>query len=335
MCLYLCSDLVYDQLAARATIRQTMARRAGTRANHRSTLKTLLRFTKAHRLNVRDLTPYNIVVFIEHLALTASSPDTIRNYMSNVRQCFIKLRIPTHALEDVVVRDSMAAIKSSLRHECTPSEPVPPMLLRHIIQYLEHDIRNTPIVAFALVSFCTLLRQSSVTPRNAGARGFDTTRYMCRKDLTHDGNGFVIDSKWAKCDQASMKARHSKRLPVIEGSILCPTRALHKLLQYTPTRDPDQPLLVFEDGGVMPSSYISRRWADTVTSLGLPKAPLSLHCLRKSGVDYLMQTTNDEELIRTFGDWRSNQVRRYYRSRANQKANAAYEQLSLLPKLRR
>lgn len=323
-------DPVYDVLAQRATLRQSLYRRPGTLSNHRTAIRLLLKFCKAHGLDFKKVTPSNIVVFIERLTLTSSSPDTIMNYISYLRQSFKKLRLCNARFDDQLVLSALSAIKTSLRHEPEPSEPIPPELLRHIIQKLENDFINIPIVAFALLSFSTLLRQSSIAPRNAN--NFDPTRYICRRDLVQSQDGFVVSSKWAKNDQCSSRARHPKKLPIIPGSILCPTRALYRLLQYSPTLRPDQALITFKDGLVMPSSYIGRRWGETVDELGLRRRPLTLHCLRKAGTDFLMSVTNDENLVRTLGDWRSKQVRKYYRSKANDRANEAFATLSLLPK---
>lgn len=314
-------------------MRQYIARRPGTLSNHKSALRTLMKFTKTHRLNYRQVSASNIAVFIERLALTSSSPDSINNTISALRQCFKKMRLCTSRFDDLLVKEALTSVSKSLRHEPSPSQPVPPELLQNIVFNMENDHSNTPLVAFVLLSFCTLLRQSSITPRNVGNRPYDDSRHMCRKDLVYDGTGFMVDSKWSKSDQIAHKARHSRRLPIIPDSILCPTRALKNLLLYTPTRHGDQPLIMFPNGSPMPSSYISRKWLEITSAMGLPRRPFTLHCLRKSGTDFLMSITEDEQLIKEIGDWRSSQVRRYYKSRAHAKANVAFARLSHLPKL--
>ena len=180
---------------------------------------------------------------------------------------------------------------------------------------------------FILLSFTSVVRQSTISPRVK--KDFDTSRHLCRKDVFFENGRAWIRYKWAKNAQSALDSQDNKILPVIRGSILCPTNALKQMLVSYPTADPNQALISLSDSSPMPLTLINRVWRETTTKLGLVGKRYTMHCLRKGGSKIIQEMTNDDDCVQAYGVWKSEKgLRAYIKDKANLKANSAFERLS-------
>ena len=309
--------------------------RPGTKCNHHCALRSFIKFAY-RRFDYRSPSPENIIIYMEFLVETKNSPDTVSNYVSGVKMCLKKMRVPVHAFQDQLVQDALKAIASTVRYVPQPSKPIPHQTLEVIIPNIS-DPEEVAIKCFLVVSFSSVFRQSSIAPRSV--MGFDDTRNLCRGDVVIKAGQVWLRHKWSKSEQSSLSSHELKRLPEIPGSVLCPTQAIYDMLYTTPTLSSAQPLFCFHNGGPIPLSYITKVWNSVIKKLRLPRREHTLHCLRKGGSDFINRTTGGEDTTQIYGRWRGKKaMSTYIRDMANDRACAAFKSLSSstgAPKLRR
>lgn len=317
-------------------MRQALVVRPRTLANQHSALRLFLKFARKYKFSYKEVTPGQLLVFIEFLAERVSSPDTIKNYLGSIKMCFKRSRYSTAVFDDVAVRDALHAVTNTIRHFPSPSMPISPSNLENIINSI-NDKEAPTIKCFLAVSFASIFRQSTICPRSA--RDFDASRQILRADVMFKEGHIWVRHKWSKSDQSSVKGGEVKKLPVIKGSVLCPTWNVLAMLNFNPTQKSQQALFAFRDSGPMPISYILNAWTRATSLLGLTGRAFTMHCLRKGGSEYLRQATGDERFVQDFGGWKSKKsVRRYITSDTNDRACDAFARLDKQrpqPKLRR
>lgn len=268
----------------------------------------------------------HIAVFMEELAEQVSSPDTVKHYINGIKQQLKRMHCPIQQFESCIVQDAIESMSSTVRHFPTPSQPISPRTLEDVIAGICHKEAPT-ICCFVLLSFTAIVRQSTISPRVKS--GFDNSRHLCRDDIYIEQGRIWVRFKWAKNGQSALDSQDDKILPVISGSILCPTRAVMAMLAFCPTKSPKQPLISFRDGSPVPISLVNRIWKETTTRLGLIGRAYTMHCLRKGGGKVIQDMTNDDTCVQVYGGWRSKKgLRAYIKDKANIKANDAFAKLA-------
>lgn len=181
------------------------------------------------------------------------------------------------------VRSALKSIDTNVRYSPPPSRPVTPAILTEVLKIISKKPQGYNMVAtFTLMfhSFCIISNFAAPT-----SLAFDSSRQFTRGDFTIKKDGLVLRHKWSKSHQL---ARHSGRVVVthVPGSPLCPKAAYLVMIRRNPTRYPSQPLLSFEDGNHIPSTYIRKVWNAVLQVVGIPEyKSYTLHGIRRGGGD--------------------------------------------------
>lgn len=295
-------------------------------ANRRTAMRWYTKFARKFGRNYKCMSQDDVVTFIEYLCELVKSPDTVKQYIFAVRTCLKKMKCDVQVFDQEMVKDAMQAVPKTIRHIPDPTKPISPELLEECLWKID-DSEVVTIRCFIVVSYCSLFRQSTISPRSKNS--YDKTRHITRADIKHlPGGRYAIKQKWSKSEQCSLYSHEDIPLPVIKDSILCPTAAIRLMLAVSPTRKHDQSLISFRDGQVMPVSYVERRWNQVLRLLGIRHRDYTLHCLRKGGAKVLQDITGDDQCIKDYGGWRSTKgMRAYVKDKAKARACAAFETL--------
>ena len=182
------------------------------------------------------------------------------------------------------VKSALVACDKSIRHIPTPAQVITPMILRQVIQSIQH-IEDFYTVRFLFVAmFILLLRQSNFA-RNC-TKDFDTTRQLTRGDVSIVHGNLQIKVKWEKNQQMTINNRIMS-LPPNKDLFICPIQAFTEMTAQRPTESNSDPLIMFKNGSPMSLSFIRRIWKDALQSIGIAGKRTSLHGLRRGGATYI------------------------------------------------
>ena len=220
------------------------------------------------------------------------------------------------------VISALNAIGSTIRHVSKGADPVSPQQVAKILQFLLPKQNGKAMVLAIILQFMTLMRQSSIMPRNVSL--FDPSRHLTVGDVKKTSDGLVIVHKWSKSEQSSHK--EDIFLPSIPSSILCPVLAFDSIFSDKCNSSPSSPLIAFTNGGPMPLSYLIPYWNRAVELVKVEGQKLTMHSLRKGGAVFLQNFTGHDGIVKTYGRWKSQAVNAYIKDRSNLLAARAFKQ---------
>ena len=233
---------VTDRKALETAVRKRkkQAFRPGTTKNHRRQFKLYLAFCLHYHLTDVNPSAHTLCLYVEFLARTFVSPQTIKKYISVIRlmhKC-IGLNIPD-SLNSFELGLMLRALDITSMHQPGQKQPLTLNMLKDIC-YLCDSIGNTGrVYKFAfLLSFYGVLRQSTLALKSQ--KDFDIKRHTCRGDVILHPPGLIVVLKWTKTQQTGA-FNQAIPLPAIPKDPLCPVAAFKAMLLVSPTISPNDP----------------------------------------------------------------------------------------------
>ncbi|KAK3243613.1 hypothetical protein CYMTET_46744 [Cymbomonas tetramitiformis] len=226
-------------------------------------------------------------------------PDTVKNYLAGVRQLHLQWG---HEWVPVAARHAVAATLQGVKR-CwgRPPKPVMPLTLADLAKMAllisAHDLGQEALWVAIFVGFFGLFRKDNLTTGKAGA--WNTRRALLRDDaLFHeDGSVVWIRVQYSKAIQCGER-HHWVPLRALPGSLLCPVRALMRLMERTAGRLGDSALFVMEKvtgrrAAVAPMTHDAmvagiKSLAERV-GLNPSSYPYAGHSLRRGGATVAMR----------------------------------------------
>ncbi|KAK3234401.1 hypothetical protein CYMTET_55343 [Cymbomonas tetramitiformis] len=246
-------------------------------------------------------------------------PGTIKNYLAGVRQLHLQRG---HEWVPVAARHAVAATLQGVKR-CwgRPPEPVMPLTLADLAKMAvlisSHDLGQEALWAAILVGFFGLFRKDNLTTGKAGAR--NTRGALVRDDVLFHEDGSVVwirvrHSKTIQCGER----HHWVPLRAVPGSLLCPVRALMRLMERTAWRPGDSALFVMEKvtgrrATVVPMTHdaLVAGIKSLAERVGLDPSSYAGHSLRRGGATAAMRLDVASIYIKMQGDWKSDCFERY------------------------
>lgn len=217
-----------------------------------------------------------ITAFIEYLARNQRTAAVVVSTISTLKALLARSYISTRAFDKSPVKLMIRAIRINKRTPAIQRLPVGSDHLKRIVNNLALMDYGNLLVASTLLLFMTNFRQSNLAPRTT--KGYDHTRHLTRADIRLRSRSLEVYQKWSKTQQQVTFSRWIP-IPRLEGSALCLYAAIRRMLVSSPTTSPRQPLLAYEDGNPMTTSYITRAFKLAVRQAGLFHLNLTLHSL--------------------------------------------------------
>ena len=255
------------------------------------------------------VTPNSILTFLEYLHQNRLSPKVIQNYLSSIRNMAIKYDIDHSGLDNHNVTKYMRSISMNSTFRPTPRGIFDIPMLYQIS--LACDLLSDPCLyrAIFLTSFYGFLRMSNIAPHSA--KQFSGDRHFLRQDLIFGPPGAHLVVKWTKTLQ-DHRAHHVIQLPELSNPLLCPVRALKKLLQSRPL-PPHSPLFAnnFPPYAQVIDSHIRDALKRVLIHKNIPTQGHSFHAFRRSGATLAFDNNVSLQNIMSHGLWRSSAIWTY------------------------
>ena len=292
--------------------------RPGTRHNQRSHALLYLAFTIYFSFRDIPAAAGTLLCFVEFLLRSYTAIKSVTNALSSVKRLHIDLRADVEAFDSPLLERWKRALPLTVRAAPSQAPPLPLALLERLCGLARSYGRQGEAFATLLaVGFHTMARLSSLVPQSA--RTFDHTRLPTLTDIRRSGNGFAINLKWSKTEQAGDR---QVWVPLLHrtGSDACPVLALERLCELLRGAANGTPLFSFGEqlgGGRRTwSSFtmpLARAWlAALLWSLGRGQEGFSFHSLRRGACTLAFAGGCDVADIKLHGGWRSDAVNLYY-----------------------
>ena len=206
------------------------------------------------------------------------------------------------------VQLALEAHKRTKSHVPRPAPPMNLSLIRRIMYAtIVRHMGNTTRLAFLLLYYAGL-RQSEVAPPTPSR--FDPLRHITRSDARCHGS-LVLKQKWSKTMQLYNQHREVV-YPPSQDLLLCPVTTYIQVIKETPTRNPEQPMLVHPDTyQPVSAQWLTQELRHIIMELEGHNDYISLHSLRRSAASEAYQAGFSELQIQHFGTWSSAAYKTY------------------------
>lgn len=306
------SFLVGDALQCwleKAAIRQEAAWAPGTIANYRSAIKRYILFCYEMDLTPTEPRYQNLCAYIEYLKADISSPRTIANHLSHIRNYLRKAQVTTDQVDNFRVKCAMTAIKRDNSHTPRIKEAFPVQTLQQMVIALPNDIEGLLIKVSILIMYYAALRQSEVLSYSVGS--YDPYKNLSRRDVIVSDHALTVHISHAK-NQQSIYETKSLVLQPSSNPSLCVVSAVRDMYHIIPTVHLDDPCIMFATSRrPVTIEFVRRYWMQHLKRHHIDTSALSLHSIRKAAATAAHQSGCPEIDIQRYGGWRSNAHRSY------------------------
>ena len=257
-----------------------------------------------------------LLLFVEFLTLSYSTPKAVSNVLSSLRFHHQRLGYPVQQFEHLQFKLALRSLPFTLRATPSPALPFPPSLLTPLVEAAR--VLGTWALAFralCVFAFFTFARLGSLVPVSVGL--FDGSRYPSLADLSVGQGRADLRIKFSKTRQAADGGFWAPLLPAAE--LPCPV-GLARCLRERASRESfpsASPLFAAPgSGGGSPVSLTQTQarvfLKRCLMALQLPPDQYSFHSFRRGGCSFAFDKGAAESDLALHGDWRSSAVRAYY-----------------------
>ena len=190
-------------LATQACRRWRFGFRPNTLASYERMFQLFLPFLVVVDLSLPEISPLDVLAFMEYLAQSGMSPDNITNHITAIRSISIMYGIDTTPFRDQRIPLFVKSLKIN-----RPLAPLLKLVIDHtlllqIITVSAHLQFSLVYRALYLLAFFSFLRISNILPHTV--KGFDKFRHLCVRDVVFASHRAVIVVKWSKTLQDRVK----------------------------------------------------------------------------------------------------------------------------------
>ena len=264
-------------------------------------------------LDPDDFPVHHACAFIEYLALQLTSPKSISNYISSVRQYLLRRGHEHTSFNQHWVAKEIDYHAKRKDHQVTRMMPLFPYNIKKVMSFSYHQGADAQIrLAFGFMYYLGF-RQSEVAPYSV--KSFNPAKNITRDDVAVTGQMLWIHQRWAK----NLKYHDQNRglfLPKSKDPTTCPYTFLLNALQEAPTRFQNQPLLVFPDYNPLTTPFLTDIFRRGVQAIGLDPSTHSLHSFRRSASTHANEAGFSSDTIQRFGGWMGTSHELYIKNKA-------------------
>lgn len=283
----------------------------GTRQNINCKLRAFLLFCNAFRLRAFPASVETVCLFAQFLSRTFKNVVSIKSYISGVKLVHLiaGLEFPhLSALELKLAFRGIARLNPFIPRQALP---ITPQILLKMLSVMDvsSQLHATLWCAFLLAFFLFARKSNMVPPSRVG---FDSSKHLCRSDISVGRDCLVVSLKWSKTNQAKDRV---VLVPLVEipGSPLCPRTAFLNMVARVPGSLQGPAFLVPSKLGLqsLTHSSFTNSLRHLLRLAGLEPKGYSGHSFRRGGASFALGCGVAGELIMNHGDWRSNAYLRY------------------------
>ena len=226
------------QLTYRAAGRVQQAFRPATVASYRRKFRLLLASCCFIQILLHQLTPVKLLSFLIFISENGTSHSAIANYISAVKASLSMYGICTLPFYDQRIKYFQKSLGLNKLFTATIKKIIDIPLLKDIINICDTMWMGQVFKSLYLTAFFSFLRISNMVLQTVAA--FSPLEQLTRGDVFFAPPGVHLLIKWSKTMQMRDSVRLLK-LPLLQGSPLCPVQALKNLLLLSPGNQ-DTPL---------------------------------------------------------------------------------------------
>ena len=316
-------------LKYRATNRLKLAFADSTSRSYHAKFRIFLSFCAFAAIDINQISPLEILTFLEFLTFNKVSFSGLSNYLSAIKSSLALHGLDVSSFMDLRIKLYNKAI---MRHR--PLNPsIKPIIntdtLQSIVLQCDRMYMGHICKAAILLSFFSFLRISNLVPHSIV--GYDHLKHLSRADLIFAPPGINIIVKWSKTLQNRDKVKVIK-IPALGRSPLCPVSALRKLLAATPGSN-NSPLFQVKchhKWVPLTDTRLRKFLAKVLKALHLTVHGFTFHSLRRSGATLAFNLKVPMQDIQSYGTWTSEAVWAYITQDHNAADSVALSFRSLL-----
>ena len=251
------------------------------------------------------VTQTNLLRYTVYLArrLTVAS---IKKYLNVVRILHLEHGFPNPLKENWFLDTLLKGVSREKGLSVRRKLPISPDILLKIKLLLNfNNIDDSMFWAACTTAFFGFFRKSNLFPPSANK--FDSSKHLCRSDFSLFPWGLLLNIKWSKTIQFKERTFQAP-LPILPHHPLCPTAAVVHAFALTSQASPEGPafLKVGPKGLIpFPPALFVNTLRALLSRLGLPANDFSGHSFRRGAASWAIQQGIPGEIIKIFGDWKS------------------------------
>lgn len=273
-------------------------------------------------------------LYAQFLSRSFKAVDSIRNYISGVRTLHSLLGLPFQAKDSIELKLTLKGLERLQPHKVKQAAPLSPQVMSEMHKLLDWgDTMHITMWALVLIGFFTLSRKSNLVV--TGNQKFDSTKQLCRGDVSVGSKGMLVRLRWSKTNQLCKKVLEIPLLR-IKGSMLCPLKAYTRMIKKIPGTNDDPAFCVPIKKGNRAVTYweLQNFIKCNVKRMGLDPTQYSSHSMRRAGATWAFQAKVPSELIKLQGDWASDAYLRYIECSTEQRMLVAQEMVARIENLK-
>ena len=223
-----------SQLSTSACERLHTAFRPTTHTAHVHMFSDFIAFLVVAGLSLLQVSPLQVLAFMEFLHLNQFSSSNIANYLAGIKAMLIIHNLDYTVFSDNRIQLYLKSLKINRPFKPHIPQIIDEYLLARIISPCEQLPNLIVFKALYTMSFFSFLRLSNLLPHSI--KTFDVSRQLCIGDMYFSQQGATILIKWSKTIQNRQDIRMIV-ISLLQGSPLCPVQAVREMLSLYPHHD--------------------------------------------------------------------------------------------------
>lgn len=275
-------------------------------------------FCQQFALDPLNISDFFACAFVEFLAAYLSSPKSIQNYISSVREYLLRCGIPNSSFSTHWVSKELDFHIKNSEHQVKRMLPLSDYNVKVLLSMQYHPAVNAQLKLAMAFMYYLGFRQSEVAPYTVNS--FRPSKHLTRQDVALVGNYLWIHQRWAKNLQNFDKDRELF-LPRSQDPHTCPYQLFKNAIEEVPSRFHMQPFIVFPDYNPITTSFLTQHIRGGMSAIGLDPDLHSLHSFRRSAATHAYEAGFTSQDVQRFGGWAGDSHELYIRSKAQVKVS--------------
>lgn len=281
----------------------------GTSANRTSQARIFLSFTLEYGLDYTQLSPVEVLMYIQLLKNSNKTPGTIKNYLSGAKLYLMERGFSGTSFMHPMVVNFLKGTDRLSTHVITQAVPIPTNFILKACALLRGFSSEGDIIASSILfAFATMVRQCHLF-YTAHGHG----HLIPRRDVTVKENVLFVSVR-------SSKTTNIRNVSVIEVRAVpdpkaCPVQGYLRALRLSPGGPHD---VLFKDprtGLAFQAARANLMLKSALAAAGFRGASgASFHSLRRSSAQLCARSGVPLEQVQQHGLWRSSGIRSYLSS---------------------
>ena len=280
-----------------------------TRANLVTQFKAYLMFCCYFGLQAKPFVEENLVVYIQFLARSFKSPQSVKNYVYGLQTL---ARLHSWQFPDLSQPQftyQFKGISRILCHAPQRAHPLSPVIFMKLLEFFNlQDPYEATMWSVMILGFLMFARISNLLPDSNVS--FDPFRQLTRGDVRVAYNAIVLVVKWTKTIQFGQR-KLLIPLHVIPNSPLCPKTSLLRSVKLSPGASHHHLFAYGPHMSLISRSEFTRFLRKKLSQAGFDAQKFSGHSLRRGGATWAFSQGIPADLIKVHGDWASEAYRSY------------------------